>query len=198
MAPSDDSLPQATAEVRELGKLYGANSADVFVGAEASERRWKEAAPRYRILHLATHGVLNANNPLFSYLKLGRGTDGAEDGMLEAREILDLDLRAELAVLSACETARGEFRGGEGVVGMSWALMMAGTPTVVVSQWKVESAGTTQLMLALHRNLHRGLSAAPMAGKAEALRRAAMELAADPRYRHPFYWAGFTILGNGY
>jgi CHAT domain-containing protein len=149
-------------------------------------------------LHLATHGVLNANNPLFSYLKLGRGKDGAEDGMLEAREILDLDLRAELAVLSACETARGEFRSGEGVVGLSWALMMVGTPTVVVSQWKVDSASTTQLMLALHRSLHRGLSAARMGGKAEALRKAALELAANPHYRHPFYWAGFAMLGNGY
>jgi CHAT domain-containing protein len=129
---------------------------------------------------------------------LGRGTDGAEDGMLEAREILDQDLRAELAVLSACETARGEFESGEGVVGMSWALMMAGMPTVVVSQWKVDSASTTQLMVALHRNLHQGLSEAPMAGKAEALRKAAMEMAADPRYRHPFYWAGFAMLGNGY
>ncbi len=198
MGPPDGSLPQATAEVRELGKLYGAQSADVFAGAEATEQRWKASAPHYRILHLATHGVLKGNNPLFSYLKLNRGTDGAEDGMLEAREIADLNLRAELAVLSACETARGEFRSGEGVVGMSWALMMAGTPSVVVSQWKVDSASTTQLMLALHRTLYRSLSAAPMAGKAEALRKAALEVAADPRYRHPFYWAGFAMLGNGY
>jgi CHAT domain-containing protein len=198
MGPPDAGLPQATAEVRELGKLYGPGAVDIYAGTEASEQRWKAAAPRYRILHLATHGVLNANNPMFSYLKLARGTDASEDGMLEAREIADLDLRAELAVLSACETARGELRSGEGVVGMSWALMMAGTPAVVVSQWKVDSASTTQLMLALHRNLHRGLSAAPIAGKAEALRKAAMEVAANPRYQHPFYWAGFAMLGNGY
>ena len=198
IGPPDATLPHATAEVRELGRLYGPRAADVFTGAEATEQRWKSEAPRYRILHLATHGVLNSNNPLFSYLKLGRGTDGLEDGMLEAREMADLDLHAELAVLSACETARGEFRGGEGSVGMSWALMMAGTPTLVVSQWKVESASTTQFMLALHRTLHHGLSAGPLTGKAEALRKAALEVAADPQFRHPFYWAGFTMLGNGY
>jgi len=194
--PPDASLPQATTEVRELAKLYG--SAEVFTGAEASEQRWKAEAPDYRILHLATHGVLNSNNPLFSYLKLGRTSGGSDDGMLEAREIVDLNLRAELAVLSACETARGEFRGGEGLVGMSWALMMAGAPTVVVSQWKVDSASTTQLMLALYRNLRSGLSAAPIAGKAEALRKAAIAVAANPQYRHPFYWAGFAMVGNGY
>jgi CHAT domain-containing protein len=62
----------------------------------------------------------------------------------------------------------------------------------------VDSASTTQLMLALHRTLYRGLTSAPIAGKAEALRKAALAVAADPRYRHPFYWAGFALLGNGY
>ncbi|SPF35342.1 hypothetical protein SBA4_1640006 [Candidatus Sulfopaludibacter sp. SbA4] len=84
--------------------------------------------------------------------------DSASDGMLEAREILDLDLHAELAVLSACETARGETRSGEGLVGMGWAVIMAGTPSVVVSQWKVDSASTAQLMLAFHRDVQKGLA----------------------------------------
>ena len=84
-----------------------------------------------------THGFLNGNNPLFSYLKLKPGAGGSEDGMLEAREIIDLDLHAELAVLSACETARGEFRSGEGVVGIGWAIMMAGTRSVVATAWRM-------------------------------------------------------------
>jgi len=198
MGPPDKGLPRAAEEVRELGRLYGHGSA-VFTGAAATEAKWKKDAPQYRILHLATHGLLNGTNPMFSYLQLGADQASGEDGMLEAREILDLDLHAELAVLSACETARGEVRNGEGVIGLSWAMMMAGTPSVLVSQWKVDSASTTQLMLAFHGALRRGLSgSAPLKGKAAALRGAALELLRSAEFRHPFYWSGFQLLGDGY
>jgi len=202
IGPARSDIPLAAAEVRELARLYGSGSpsgsgAKVLTGDEALETRWKQEAPGYRILHVATHGILNGNNPMFSYLELK--ADSASDGMLEAREILDLDLHAELAVLSACETARGETRSGEGLVGMGWALIMAGTPSVVVSQWKVDSASTTQLMLAFHRDVQKGLARpGPLQGKAESLRRAANELIRTPQYQHPFYWAGFQLLGDGY
>jgi CHAT domain-containing protein len=102
---------------------------------------------------------------------------------------MELDLKADLAVLSACETARGRIGAGEGVIGLSWALFVAGCPTTVVSQWQVESASTTELMVGFHRRLRDG------AGKAEALRGAALALMADDRYNHPFYWAGFIVIG---
>jgi CHAT domain-containing protein len=177
--------------------LYGA-AASVYVGASATEQRWKKDAPRYRILHVATHGLLNGANPLFSYVQLT--PDKAEkDGMLEAREILDQDLHAELAVLSACETARGEIRNGEGMIGMSWALMMAGIPSVVVSQWKVDSAGTTQLMLAFHRAIQKEVGRpGPLKGKAAALQGATLELLHSSEFRHPFYWSGFQLVGDGF
>jgi CHAT domain-containing protein len=184
-APRGD-LPNAAAEARELGRLYGAGST-VLTGAEATEARWRELAPRSGILHLATHGVLNNSNPLFSYLELAGG------GLIEARSLLDLELKASLAVLSACETGRGELRDGEGVVGLAWAMMVAGVPSVVVSEWKVDSASTTELMLAFHRELR----SAPVHSKAAALRMAAMGLMKRPEYRHPYYWAGFQLLGNG-
>src|SRR5260370_33940155 len=79
------------------------------------------------------------------------GQTAKEDGLLEAWEIMNLDLRAELAVLSACETARGRITSGEGIIGLTWAFFVAGVPTTVVSQWKVESTSTSQLMLAFHR-----------------------------------------------
>ncbi len=179
-------LPNAAAEARELGRLYGAGST-VLIGAEATAARWREMAPRSGILHLATHGVLNNSNPLFSYLELGAG------GVIEARSLLDMDLKASLAVLSACETGRGELLDGEGVVGLAWAMMVAGVPSVVVSQWKVDSASTTELMLAFHRELRSG----PVKSKAAALRSAALGLMNRPEYRHPFYWAAFHLLGNG-
>jgi CHAT domain-containing protein len=179
-------LPNATAEARELGRLYGAGST-VLTGAEATEARWREMAPRSGILHLATHGVLNNINPLFSYLELAGG------GVIEARSLLDLELKASLAVLSACETGRGELRDGEGVVGLAWAMMVAGVPSVVVSGWKVDSESTTQLMLAFHREMRSG----PVKSKAAALRNAALGLMKQPEYQHPYYWAGFHLLGNG-
>jgi CHAT domain-containing protein len=179
-------LPNAAAEARELGRLYGAGST-VLTGTEATEARWRQLAPRSGILHLATHGVLNNTNPLFSYLELASG------GVIEARALLDMEVKASLAVLSGCETGRGELRDGEGVVGLAWAMMVAGAPSVVVSQWKVDSDSTTQLMLAFHRELR----AKAGQSKGGALRSAALGLMKRPEYRHPYYWAGFHLLGNG-
>ena len=111
---------------------------------------------------------------------------------MTAREILQSNLHADLAVLSACETARGSFRFGEGLIGMSWAFLVAGTPATLVSQWKVDSAGTSDLMVAFHRNLRAKIP------KPEALQRAALSVMHNPAYRHPFYWAGFMLVGNAY
>ena len=195
--PAGDA--RADAEVRAIGKLYGPGAATVLTGAAATERRWKQEAPQYRILHIATHGILNPRNPLFSYLQLGPDAAGGEDGMLEAHEIMDLDLRAELAILSACDTARGQVRDGEGIVGMSWAMMMAGTPSMLASQWQVDSASTMQLMVAFHRAFEGRVKAGePIKGKAAALRDAMLELSHTPEYRHPFYWSAFQLLGDGY
>jgi CHAT domain-containing protein len=193
-----DELPNAAEEVRQLAKLYGPSSV-ALTGSQATEKRWMEEAGRVRVLHVATHGILNSANPLFSYLQLAKDSSGVEDGMLEAREVLNVSLRADLAVLSACETGRGEFIGGEGMLGMSWAMLTAGTPTVVVSQWKVDSASTTQLMVAFHRVIAvQAGRTGPIRGKAEALRHAALELLQTPKYQHPFYWAGFEMIGDGY
>ncbi len=183
------------ADAPDLAALYGP-AATAFGGALATENRWKESAGGYRVLHVSSHGILNSQNPLFSYLQLAKSSP--EDGMLEAREILDMKLHADLAVLSACETGRGEVIGGEGVFGMSWAMLTAGAAAVVVSQWKVDSESTTQMMSVLHRSIAPlALQPGPMRGKAEALRKAQMEMIRSPRYQHPFYWAAFEILGNG-
>lgn len=84
---------------------------------------------------------------------------------------------------------------GEGVIGMSWALFVAGCPTVVVSQWKVDSARTTDLMLEFHRNLLRQKGSKQAITKAEALRAASLKLL-HSQYNHPAYWAGFVVIGN--
>ena len=105
--------------------------------------------------------------------------------------MMDLDLRADMVILSGCETGRGDSGTGEGLLGMSWALFIAGSPTTVASKWKVESDSTSELMVDFHRNLHR-------VSKAKALQEAALTLMKKPEYRHPFYWSGFVLMGEGW
>ena len=186
-----DPLPEAEQEVKALGRLYGATRSKVYIGAEAREDRVKEEASGAKILHFATHGILNNASPMYSHLALAGGASG-EDGLLEAWELMQLDLHADLAVLSACETARGRIGAGEGMIGLSWAMFMAGVPSIVVSQWKVESAGTRDLMV----NFHRGLMTSRLT-KAEALRQASLKLMKNAETSHPFYWGGFVIVGEG-
>ncbi len=136
-------------------------------------------------------------DPMYSRIMLSQPVDKAlEDGLLEAWELMKLDLTAEMAVLSACQTARGRVGAGEGMIGMSWSLFAPGCPTVVVSQWKVDSARTTDLMLEFHRNLlRRKPDGEPALTKAEALREASLKLLRG-QYNHPVYWAGFVLIGN--
>ena len=192
-----DPLPEAEQEVKALSRLYGMSRSKVYIGAEAREDRFKSEASQARILHFATHAMLNNGSPMYSYLALAEG-GAKEDGLLEAWELMQLDLKADLAVLSACETARGRVGAGEGTIGLSWAMFIAGVPSIVVSQWKVESAGSRDLMISFHR----ALIAEPGAGKpkrtkAEALREAALKLMKNPGTDHPFYWAGFVVVGDG-
>ena len=190
-------LPEAEREVKTLAQLYGSGRSRVYVGAQAAEERFKAEAGSYGVLHLATHGVVNDSNPMYSYVVLARGSKGKEDGLVEAWELMEMDLKTELVVLSACETGGGRVGAGEGMIGLSWALFMAGSPAAVVSQWKVESQGTTELMLEFHRNLlavdakRKGSTS-----KSEALRQAALKLMRNAQYRHPFYWAGFIAVGD--
>uniref|UniRef100_Q025F1 Tetratricopeptide TPR_2 repeat protein n=1 Tax=Solibacter usitatus (strain Ellin6076) TaxID=234267 RepID=Q025F1_SOLUE len=190
--PGAANLPNAAREVQTLAKLYDAGGALALTGAAATKDAWLRDAPNYRLLHLATHGVLNPANPMYSWLALAPGAKDASDDALEAREIVAMNLHADLAVLSACDTGRGLVMAGEGLVGMSWAFLAAGTRTTVVSQWKVESASTTDMMLAFHRNLKQEM------GRARSLQRAMVATMRTPERRHPYYWAGFVMIGNGY
>jgi CHAT domain-containing protein len=188
-------LPDAAREVKALGPLYGRQQSQVLVGADATEDRFKTHAGEFRILHLATHGFLNDTNPMYSHVLLSPGSD-KEDGLLETWEIMDLDLHAELAVLSACETARGRITSGEGVIGLTWALFVAGVPTTVVSQWNVESTSTAQLMLAFHRARKMNEQGADPLGTARALQRAELKLLRNAKFSHPAYWAAFIVVGD--
>ncbi len=104
-----------------------------------------------------------------------------------------MNLNADLVVLSACETARGRIGQGKGLIGLSWSFFVAGSPTTIASQWKVESASTTETMLGFYRRIQK--DSKPVS-KAEALRQASLALLKNEKYAHPFYWAVFLLLGD--
>ena len=148
---------------------------------------------RYRFVHFATHGFLNSAHPDLSGLVLSlfdrRGDP--RDGFLSAADVLNLELSADLVVLSGCRTALGREIRGEGVVGLTRALMYAGTSRVLASFWKVDDAATAELM----GQLYRGILSERLS-PAEALQKAQQTMARHKRWRHPYYWAGFQLQGD--
>jgi len=183
-----EELPQTEREAKAIAALFGKN-AQVYLRNQATEERFKEEATRYRILHIATHAIFDASNPLYSGLLLARGKN--EDGILEAWEIADMDLNAELLVLSACETARGVIKEGEGLVGFGWAIFVAGCPSSLLTQWQVADKSTAELMVAFYRYWRtKGLS------KAEALQQAQLNLLHGKPWAHPFFWSSFVLIGD--
>ncbi len=184
------SLPGTQREANALKKLFP--DATVLTGEDAQETSFKQKAADFRYLHLATHGFVNDGSPLLSSVIMAK-PDGksSEDGFLTAREIYGLNLNAEMTVLSACNTARGENRTGEGVIGLTWALFVAGCPTQVVSQWAVDDKSTALLMGRFYENLKvRNIAKAASLKEAETWLRKQ-----NAKYSHPYYWAPFVLNG---
>jgi CHAT domain-containing protein len=147
----------------------------------------------YRIIHFATHGLLNSLHPELSGVVLSLvDEDGrAQDGFLRLHDIYNLKLGADLVVLSACKTGLGKDIKGEGLVGLTRGFLYAGAPRVVASLWKVDDRATAELMkLFYQRMLRDGLR------PAAALRRAQIDIQKLPRWAAPYYWAGFTLQGE--
>ncbi len=189
--PAED-LPEAAQEVKAVSRIYGKTHASSFLRKEASLENFRTAAlteDDHEVL-LATHGVYDDRTPMSSYLLLASGDTSARTVPLEASQIADMQLKSPLVVLSACETAKGKYQAGEGLIGLGWSFLAAGSQSAVASLWRVDSASTTELMIAFHRALRQGSS------PAVALQHAGRMLVRDPKYHHPFYWAGFVVLGN--
>lgn len=205
-------LPATRIEIQQLGQLY--SSSDLMVGTQFTESFLKKNAEQYEYLHIATHGIFNKHQPLYSYLLM---TDsGEDDGRFTVNEIFDLSLNAKMVTLSACETALGEIGEGDELTGMSRAFLFAGSPIVIVSLWKVDDATTSWLMTRFHQYLQIGRAAG------EALAAAQRDfinqnfdngknlkaIAIDPNVtkaisdaragsKNPYYWAPFVLIGDG-
>jgi CHAT domain-containing protein/Flp pilus assembly protein TadD len=148
---------------------------------------------QYRIVHFATHGILNSQQPELSgvVLSLLDETRKPQNGFLRLHDVFNLNLPAELIVLSACETGLGEEVKGEGLVGLTRGFMYAGSPRVVVSLWSVDDEATSQLMVRFYKKmLQDGLK------PAAALRAAQLEMWQQQRWQAPYYWAAFTLQGE--
>jgi len=148
---------------------------------------------RYRIVHFATHGALDTEHPELSRLVFSRfdAAGRPRNGALYAHEIYDLDLPADLVVLSACETALGKEMRGEGLVGLTQGFFHAGAARVLVSLWQVDDRATAELMARFYEGLLVDRLVPPA-----ALRRAQLAIRSEPGWQAPYYWAGFVLQGE--
>jgi len=186
---SFEPLPASLREISEIASLYPGASLR-FVGSEANEDAvtHNPAVVGARRLHFATHAKIDEDSPERSALVFSELP--GEDGLLEVAEIFNLKLAADLAVLSACETALGKAVTGEGLVGLSRAFFYAGVPSLVVSLWNVVDGSTPELMLDFYKNLDQ------LQDKAKALQTAKLAMITRGNYAHPSYWAPFILLGE--
>jgi CHAT domain-containing protein len=182
------ALPGSENEVAAIARLYPASTVQLYLRERANKTNVLHSIGGARWVHFATHGVFSEELPELSGLVLTAERDG-DDGILRVNDIFNLKLRADLVVLSACETGLGKEVSGEGLVGLARAFFYAGSPSLVVSLWKAEDDSTARLMPDFYRRLN-GV------GKGEALRQSKLALIEEGRFADPYYWAPFVLVGD--
>lgn len=190
-------LPATRPEAKAVGDT-------VLLGAKASETGLRSALAereRWRAVHFACHGFVNEQRPQSSSLALSPSK--GQDGFLTMREIMRMNIPADLATLSACDTGMGAIVQGEGLMGLTRAFMYAGAPRVLCSLWKVDDEATSALMVKFYELWNPKASAkgaaakkgAKRMGAATALRKAQDYVRAKSKWKHPYYWAGWVLWG---
>ena len=209
------SLPGTELELQQLSRLYP--DMDYKSGENCSETYLKSNSKGQGYIHIATHGVLNKSQPLYSYLLMSPTEQ--DDGQLTVNEIFSLDLQSKLIVLSACDTGLGDIGEGDDFTGLSRAFMYAGAQGVIVSLWKVDDSITVWLMTRFHQYLKAGRNASEALALAqrdiilrhfndaqvEGIRnvempeqiKQAISRHSDASSRNPYYWGPFVLIGNG-
>ncbi|MCC7137529.1 MAG: CHAT domain-containing protein [Planctomycetes bacterium] len=168
---------------------------ETLLGADATEAGLRKALAgrkRWRAVHLACHGLVNAERPALSSLAITAAGD--DDGFLTCLDVFRMKVPADLVVLSACETGKGKVVKGEGIVGLTRAFMFAGSPRVLCSLWKVDDAATSALMTKFYE-LWNPRTGSKGLGTAEALRRAQEHVRSQEKWKHPYYWAAWVLWG---
>jgi CHAT domain-containing protein/tetratricopeptide (TPR) repeat protein len=185
-------LPAAEVEAHEVSALF--SKKEVLLGRAATKPKVKSDGPLYDLLLFSTHGEMIESDPLKSNLRFTPTQQ--DDGKLTVSEIFDMDVKANLVTLSACETGlargtKGDFPQGDDLVGLSRAFIHAGAPSVVASLWKVSDESTVEMMRSFYGNLQ-------TMPKAEALQKAQLALARSSTMTssHPYFWAPFILVGD--
>ncbi len=178
-------------EVQGIAALFKPRKTEVLVRERATEENFKgENLSDYKILHFATHAVIDDKKPGRSAIVLNLDQDPAEDGFIQMREIFNLRLQADLVVLSACETGLGRMLRGEGIEGLNRAFFYAGASSVLLSLWAINDEASYQLLERFYVHLR---SSSSIGG---ALRKAKLEMINSGVLDHPYYWAGFIVTGE--
>ena len=183
-------LPHAQEEIEQISKLT--NGTGLF-STSALESKFQEGASTYELIHLATHGIVDDRQPMYSKLVFAPEADSIYDGYLHAYEIYNMQIPADLVVLSACNTGVGKLEKGEGIMSLSRAFFYAGVKSLVMSLWKVSDESTSELMVYFYEGLKEGLP------KDQALQQAKIKYMANQDIAlksHPYFWAGFVLKGN--
>ncbi len=182
-------LPGAKEEVNNISEIIPGN---LFVDEVATEANFKENASQYDVLHLAMHTIIDDQNPMYSKLVFTQNSDTVQDGLLNTQEIYNMNFKARMVVLSACNTGDGKLLKGEGVMSLARGFFYAGCPSIVMTLWTVEDKTGSNLMSYFYNYLAKGLK------KDEALRQAKLEYltTADALKSHPYFWSGYVTLGD--
>lgn len=186
------NLPGTEQEVKAIGGLFENQVASqkIVTHAEASEGMVKSGELKnYNFLHFATHGIVDEVNPELSRIFLHKSA-AQEDGYLFSGEIYNLQLNASLVTLSACQTGLGKISKGEGVIGLSRALIYAGAKNIIVSYWSVADQSTAELMTNFYKELVNNRSAL-----SSALQKVKLDMLNGKAYAAPYYWAPFVLIG---
>lgn len=190
LSSSLTDLTNAKVEINNLDNYFKVKS---YIGEKATETAFKKGAVNYKVLHLAMHTIINNENPLYSKLIFFKSeSDTLEDGMLNASELINMELHAEMAVLSACNTGTGKMRKGEGIMSLARDFFYAGVPGIIMTSWAVEDRAGAKLMDYFYHYIAEGKS------RHEALRLAKIEYLenCDKLTAHPHYWAAYMNVGD--
>jgi CHAT domain-containing protein len=181
-------LPHVKRELESISFFF---KPEIFKGEKATKAKFKANAPKASVLHLAMHTVLNDDNPLQSQLVFA-ADDESSSGAFTVGELFGMDLSADLAVLSACNSGNGKLNKGEGIMSLSTGFQYAGVPSVIMTHWDVNDKYSADLMAGLYTYLAKGLE------KNVALHNTKLDMINNGStiYSHPYYWAGFTLIGN--
>lgn len=190
-------LPGSESEVQSIFKEFDekGKKALVQIKKNANEEFIKSGELKnYKYLHFATHGFVNTDKPELSGIFLAQDSTLDEDGILYQGEIYNLELNADLTVLSACETGLGKIKKGEGLIGLTRALLYAGSRNIIVSLWSVADESTSELMIDFYKNLLEGNQL--LSEFSKPLQKAKLKMIEEGKYAHPFYWSPFILIGK--